>query len=280
MKFFAFDKDYLDRLLNGDAGTEHHFVAYFEQLLRIKLRAKMLAATGLEDLRQETFAQVMAALRGRGGMRQPERFGALVNSICDNVILEHSRSSAINQPIKGVDMGNAEQASERVRRILHGMSKRDSDILRAIFLEEKEKDTICREVGVDRDYLRVLLHRTKDAFQVEYDSATKHVPGGEHIPDANQIPDTTQQELEHTPAPPGASLHWIAEFTCSKKTIKQIVIPLLADMQFEHDEALSAGRKWEAIWIRVRGCSSLIVALGINRIVGMFVRILLRISLR
>ncbi len=181
MDFFAFDKAYVERLRDGDPPTEHHFVAYFEHLLRIKLRARMLANDKVEDLRQETFIRVIAALRREGGVRQPERFGAFVNSICNNVLLEYYRTSARNQPMedshleipdKVLDLEGmlvTKQSSERVRRILDGMPRRDRDLLRAIFLEEKDKDVVCREFGVDRDYLRVLLHRAKDKFKVLYE---------------------------------------------------------------------------------------------------------------
>ncbi len=180
MEFFAFDKAYVQRLRDGDPQTEHHFVAYFEQLLRIKLRARMLPPDKVEDLRQETFTRVLAALRREGGVRQPERFGAFVNSVCNNVLLEHYRSSAKNQPIedchleirdKVLDLEGmlvTKQSSERVRHILEDMPRRDRNLLRAIFLEEKDKDVVCREFGVDRDYLRVLLHRAKDRFKALY----------------------------------------------------------------------------------------------------------------
>ncbi len=181
MDFFAFDKAYVERLRDGDPPTEHHFVAYFEHLLRIKLRSRMLTSDKVEDLRQETFIRVIAALRREGGVRQPERFGAFVNSICNNVLLEYYRTSARNQPMedshleipdKVLDLEGmlvTKQSSERVRRILDGMPRRDRDLLRAIFLEEKDKDAVCREFGVDRDYLRVLLHRAKDKFKVLYE---------------------------------------------------------------------------------------------------------------
>lgn len=182
MEFFAFDKAYVERLRDGDVPTEHHFVAYFEQLLRIKLRARTLTSDKVEDLRQETFIRVIAAVRREGGVRQPERFGAFVNSICNNVLLEHYRSSAKNQqmddvapleiPDKVLDLEGmlvTKQSSQRVRHILNGMLSRDRELLRAIFLEEKEKDVVCREFGVDRDYLRVLLHRAKDKFKALYE---------------------------------------------------------------------------------------------------------------
>jgi RNA polymerase sigma-70 factor, ECF subfamily len=181
VEFFAFDKNYLERLREGDPPTEHHFVSYFEQLLRIKLRARTLASDRVEDLRQETFIRVIAALRREGGVRQPERFGAFVNSICNNVLLEYYRSSARNQPMddahleipdKVLDLEGmlvTKQSAERVRHILEELPRRDRDLLRAIFLEEKDKDSVCREFGVDRDYLRVLLHRAKDKFKALYE---------------------------------------------------------------------------------------------------------------
>jgi len=181
VEFFAFDKVYVERLRDGDRSTEDHFVAYFEQLLRIKLRSRTLTSDKVEDLRQETFIRVIAALRREGGVRQPERFGAFVNSICNNVLLEYYRSSSKNQPMedahleipdKALDLEGmmvSKQSSEHVRRILREMPQRDRDLLRAIFLEEKEKDDVCREFGVDRDYLRVLVHRAKDKFKVLYE---------------------------------------------------------------------------------------------------------------
>ncbi len=181
MDFFAFDNAYVERLRNGDPSTEHHFVAYFEELLRIKLRARTLTSDKVEDLRQETFIRVIAALRREGGVRQPERFGAFVNSICKNVLMEHYRSTGKNQqmdethqeiPDRILDLEGmlvSKQTSARVRQVLEELSPRDRELIRAIFFEEKNKDAICRDFRVDRDYLRVLLHRAKDKFKQHYE---------------------------------------------------------------------------------------------------------------
>src|SRR6266481_2749541 len=181
VEFFTFSKEYVELLRQGDPVTEQHFVAYFDQLLRIKLRSRILASDKVEDLRQETFIRVIAAVRKDGGVRQPERFGAFVNSICNNVLLEYYRSSAKNQQLEEVHMDIPDkvldlegmlvtkQAAERVRQILNEMPSKDRNLLRAIFLEDKEKDAVCREFGVNRDYLRVLLHRAKDKFKALYE---------------------------------------------------------------------------------------------------------------
>jgi RNA polymerase sigma-70 factor, ECF subfamily len=181
VEFFTFDGAYLERLRAGDPWTEQHFVSYFEQLLRIKLRSRMLPSDKVKDLQQETFIRVFAALRKDRGVRQPERFGAFVNSICNNVLLEHYRSSGKNQPMEDAHMDIPDkvldlegllvtkQSAEHVRRILDGLPKRDRELLRAIFLEDKEKDAVCRQLGVDREYLRVLVHRAKDKFKALYE---------------------------------------------------------------------------------------------------------------
>ena len=45
------------------------------------------------------------------------------------------------------------------------MKPRDSDILRAVFLDELSKDEICRKFDTDRKNLRVLLHRARAAVR-------------------------------------------------------------------------------------------------------------------
>lgn len=184
MELYEFDKEYVDRLRAGDAQTEGHFVAYFGQLLRVLLRARMLPPDRVEDLTQETFRRVLVALRNEGAVRQPERFGAFVNSICKNVLHEDVRKDRRNEPLNDAHFeipaklpdAHAElvtrESREQVRKILDAMPRRDRDLLREIFFLEKDKDEICRERGVDREYLRVLLHRAKTRFRAEFEALT------------------------------------------------------------------------------------------------------------
>ncbi len=175
-----FDESYVERLRAGDFRTQEHFVAYFSELIQLKLRSRLHAPQAIEDVRQETFTRVFAALRA-GTIRQPERLGAFVNSMCNNVLLEHyrasSRASSLEDeeqqdfPAVTVDvLGTiaAKQMGERIREILEEMPERDRRLLREVFLEERDKDEVCRNFGVDRDYLRVLLHRAKQSFKSLY----------------------------------------------------------------------------------------------------------------
>lgn len=180
MELFAFDALYVDRLRDGDPSTEQHFVSYFGRILGIMLRARFLPPERIDDVRQETLTRVIAKLRRDGGIREPDRFGAFVNSICKNVLREHQRDWQKNQPLqpdhlelpdKLVDLERAlisEETRKKVREILADMHQRDRDLLAAIFLEEKDKDEVCQEYGVDRGYLRVLLHRAKERFRAGF----------------------------------------------------------------------------------------------------------------
>ena len=158
-------------------------MSYFGHILGIMLRARYLPPERVDDVRQETFTRVISILRRDGGVRQPERFGAFVNSICKNVLHENTRDVYRTQPLqpdhlespdpdKILDLERAlisKETKEKVREILAEMKPRDRDLLRAIFLEEKDKSEICEEFGVDREYLRVLLHRAKGRFRSTFD---------------------------------------------------------------------------------------------------------------
>lgn len=180
LQFHSFDESYVSRLKAGDFRTQEHFSAYFGALIRIKLRSKLKSREAIEDVRQETFARFLVALRD-GKILQPERLGSFVNSICNHVLLEHyrsaSRSTSLDDegekyfavlPFDLLDALGAKQREKKVREILEKLSERDRRLLREVFLEERDKDEVCRNFGVDREYLRVLLYRAKQAFKSSY----------------------------------------------------------------------------------------------------------------
>jgi RNA polymerase sigma-70 factor (ECF subfamily) len=181
LQFRSFDAGYIENLCAGDLATQEHFVGYFTELLHLKLRSRLQSPQAIEDVRQETFVRVFATLRKENALRQPDRFGAFVNTVCNNVLLEHYRSSGRSQSLDeegspepqatGPDVLSAIESSQlcaRVREILVELPARDRSLLKAVFLDERDRDEVCREFGVDREYLRVLLHRAKQDFKVEY----------------------------------------------------------------------------------------------------------------
>src|SRR5450631_1353212 len=145
LEFFAFDASYVEKLRSGDAHIEGHFVSYFSELIRLKLRSRLDSREAIEDVRQETFMRVLLLLRGEGGLRQPDRLGPFVNSVCNHVLLEHYRSqkrveASIDEETEATVAGHDPSAlslletkdTERiVQQILSQLTERDRHLLQA-----------------------------------------------------------------------------------------------------------------------------------------------------
>jgi RNA polymerase sigma-70 factor, ECF subfamily len=181
MQFAAFDAAYVERLRSGDSQTQKHFVVYFSELIRLKSGKRMHCASAVEDVRQETFARVLVALHKTNGLRRPERLGAFVNAVCNNVLREFCRGASRQTAVEDTEMMELADSSDgildhvvrreeeiSVRHVIDELSDRDRRVLRAVFLEERDKDEVCRDFGVDRNYLRVLLCRAKRSFKALY----------------------------------------------------------------------------------------------------------------
>jgi len=172
----SFDADYVRRLINSDPETERDFTSYFGELLAIKLRSRLRAPEVIQDVTQETFLRVIRTLR-ESGIENPEALGSFVNSVCTNVLFEVYRAqSRVADPVEdrisdeiGADAAMAdEEVRTQVRSVLSELPEKDRKILRWLFFDERDKAEVCRVLQVDREYLRVLVHRAKQRFRNDY----------------------------------------------------------------------------------------------------------------
>lgn len=173
--FYSFDEDYLRRLGDRDPATEAHFVSYFSERLKVTLRARGVDSHTIDDVRQETFCRVWLAVQS-GSVHNAKGFGSYVYSVCKNVLSESRREEFRHQydPLDSTDIADEhlsleeqmqqEENGQLVQEILASLPERDRRILQARFFEERGNDDVCVQFGVDRDYLRVLLHRALNKF--------------------------------------------------------------------------------------------------------------------
>lgn len=172
---------YLDRLASGDPEIERHFTQYFGGLLLIKLRSRLRSPAQVDDAKQETFLRVLKALRQPGGIQSPGGFGAFVNSVCNNVLFELYRAHSKTTPLED-ELGSAlpdpgrdaetsvvvDENRAHVRAVMATLPPKEKQLLQWLFFEECDKDEVCRRLNIDRNYLRVLLHRAKLRFKTEF----------------------------------------------------------------------------------------------------------------
>ncbi len=175
MELFVFGDEYVRRLREGDRETEAHFHAYFRELLLLKLRRRLRTLEAIDEVRQEVFTRCIAHL---DQLNDARKLGAFVNAICNRVLMEYYRAEGRTESLEEqsdiADTTSMDAAFDsarntaRVRRVLETLPQRDAEILRAVFLEEADKEEICRRFGIERDYLRVLVHRAKEKFKSHY----------------------------------------------------------------------------------------------------------------
>jgi RNA polymerase sigma-70 factor (ECF subfamily) len=176
--FFSFDDDYVRRLREGDRATEDHFAEYFKALLQSKLARQTRNVTEAADIRQTVFARSLDGIR-KGALRDGTRLGSYVMGICKNVIYETFRRDSRTEPLpEGFDVPDdgqdllaalvSREDVARVHEVLAEMPERDAAILRACFIDGRDKDEICTTFAIDRAYLRVLVHRAKERFRAAY----------------------------------------------------------------------------------------------------------------
>ena len=172
----AFDEEYVRRLIQSDPETERDFVSYFGELLAIKLRSRLRAPELIQDVTQETFLRVLKTLR-QSGIGCPEALGSFVNSVCTNVLFEVYRAQSrvagpvedrVSEEIPADTAMAGEEERTQVRSVLSELPEKDRKILRWLFFDERDKGEVCRALQVDREYLRVLVHRAKQHFRTGY----------------------------------------------------------------------------------------------------------------
>lgn len=168
---YQFDEEYLSRLRDRDAATEAHFVSYFNALLKAKLRSDRYADSALNDIRQETLYRVLKKIY-ENKIDNPASLRSFVYGVCERVKWEYARGEWRLAQDEGDEFpevsdertpadGPARQAEMRdiVRQVLGKLPEKDRKILVALFLDDKDRDEICRELDITRDNFRVVLHR-------------------------------------------------------------------------------------------------------------------------
>jgi len=154
-----------------------HYFKYFNLFLRQTLHGRV-PFSDIEDVIQDVHARVWAYLKTGKEIRESNRFGAFVFKFRDNIVHERRRDHS-TEPLEDIHPVDAAQlrelikkeSEEGVHRRLASMPQRDAEILRAVFIKERDKDEICREFQIDRNYLRVLVYRALEKFRDKFDDS-------------------------------------------------------------------------------------------------------------
>jgi len=127
----------------------------------------------IQDAFQETFLRVLTYFGSGKTLDRPGSLPGFIHSTCHNVALELLRAETRHDQIPENHPGPAavgpdpehqlvtRERKDFVSDLLNDLSNRDRQLLKRVFLDDEDKDAVCRDFHVDRAYLRVLLYRAR-----------------------------------------------------------------------------------------------------------------------
>jgi RNA polymerase sigma-70 factor (ECF subfamily) len=168
------------RIRDGDVSAEAELVRQFEPGLRVLLRRR----TGgdprlLQDLVQETLLVVIQRLRG-AGIDEPQKLGAFAAQTARNLAIASLRKTTRQKTDvdsdathRNADPGQSVveiaadlEAALAVRALLREMPlPRDRLMLKRFYLDDHDKDAICRELDLTEMAFNQALSRARRRFR-------------------------------------------------------------------------------------------------------------------
>jgi RNA polymerase sigma-70 factor, ECF subfamily len=183
-----FDDSYVRALNQHDTETEGHLISYFSRPVRVKLQMCLRSAALVEDAQQETFLRVITYFRSGKTLNNPASLPSFVRAVCHNVALEflraHTRYEQLGEDAAKRADGSPDperqaltaERRQNMRRLLLNLRERDRSLLFRVSINGEDRDLVCRDLDVDRGYLRVLLHRAAQRLKAGFKPSSRR-PG-------------------------------------------------------------------------------------------------------
>lgn len=175
-------------MLNPDTGTSATEPEFGSDAALTRLRAGVLFLLRKElrdfaladDLCNETFRIVLERLRQQP-LDDPARVSSYLAQTARNLVIAYRRKEQRQRTVTGhqaamESMGVADldpavilQSQSRaaaVRKVLEEIPLvRDREILVRVYLYDQEKEQVCRELGIDADHYKRVVHRARERFR-------------------------------------------------------------------------------------------------------------------
>jgi len=177
--------EFVRRIAIGDADAENEFVRRFDRGIRALVRRHCRQGdSAIEDLVQDVFVRVLERLRA-GALREPEALPAYIQTTIVHVTAAFYRKPATdsapvpdgleNNPASDPDpaaTAATQQLSRQLRSLLDELPvERDRKLLVLFYLEEQDKDEVCRTLGIDAGHFHRVVFRARERFRALVDRA-------------------------------------------------------------------------------------------------------------
>jgi len=169
----------VSRVKNGEPEAEAAMVERYSRGLRYLLRRRTRSAQLAEDFLQETWAIALVKIREKG-LDNPGRLAGYLAGIANNLALGEQRRvkrqrTAVNSEIVALIPDESEnpfrqaaraETCQQVQDLLGDLKKeRDREILQRFYVQEEDKESICRRLGVDSVHFNRVLYRARQRMK-------------------------------------------------------------------------------------------------------------------
>lgn len=163
------------RIQRGDHSAEQQLIEHYQRGLLLVIRRQTTADIA-RDVMQETWRVALESIR-KGALREPEKLANYLVQIGRNQVIMYYRRHRNS----GLDSDNIPEAEdhqgplelleiEQARRLAHQLLKelhtdRDREILYRYYLQEDEKDDICKDMNLTDLHFNRVIHRAKQRLR-------------------------------------------------------------------------------------------------------------------
>ncbi len=168
--------DLVARIAAGDRAAEAHFVSTYLRGVRALVRRRCRPNDpAVEDLVQDVLSRVLERLRA-GAIRDAAALPAYVQA---TIAYATNAEYRMRRPAEGMeaiaDLPASDNPAEQLdssrraailRRLLAQLPvPRDREILVRFYLEEQDKDEVCRSLGIEASHFHRVVFRARERFR-------------------------------------------------------------------------------------------------------------------
>lgn len=171
-------QDWATRIGNGDPAAEAELVAHYQRAIGLLLLRRTGKPHLAKDLSQDTFVVVLRRLRA-GELKNSSALSAFIRQIAVNISIDHFRRERryVSQDDDIISLHSAHEDRKEqevddatTRAMLEDALEqlavsRDRDILRRFYLQDEDKERICRDMGLTAAHFDRVLYRAKQRMR-------------------------------------------------------------------------------------------------------------------
>jgi RNA polymerase sigma-70 factor (ECF subfamily) len=173
---FEADADLVARIGAGDSAAEAAFVRKYQRGVRVLVRRHCRPNDPIaEDLAQDVLARVLERLRARG-IRDGAALPAYIQATITYTTSAEYRHRRPTEPASALDDLSSEEnpaehvSSGQLSQLLNVLLAqlpvaRDREILVRFYLNEQDKEDVCRQLGIEASHFHRVIFRARERFR-------------------------------------------------------------------------------------------------------------------